>query len=318
MSFGTALLVWTAVNLAAVTGALLLLHPLAPRHRGLVTVLVLVSAPFLQSLTHAQNTPISLLLVAAIAHAWRNGRDVLAGALTGLLLYKPQLSAAIAAALVLHRGWRAAGGLLAVGALLLAATMLTMPGALSDYLHRMPVNLHLIQVDNTYLWERHVTLKAFWRLLIQGRGAGETSTAVLALTAVTALPFAAGLFVAARRAARAEIHADVLITSTVAAAPLLMPFYFDYDLLLLAVPAVLIAARVPARHRGAVVALWATLCLWLFVNPYVGSAARVNLAVPLLGAVATTALWHALRRSESTLSNPFVLAADEFAPRKAA
>jgi len=290
LSFGAALAVWIATNLAAVAGALLLLYRLSPQHRGLVTVLVLASAPFLQSLTHGQNTPISLLLVVAIAHAWRGGRDVLAGALTGLLLYKPQLAAAIAAVLVLHRGWRAAGGLLAVVIVLLGAGMLTMPGALSDYLHRMPLNLHRVQVENPYLWERHVTLKAFWRLLIQGRGPGETAPLVLALTAITALPFAAGLVVAARRARRRNIPADLLIASTVAAAPLLMPFYFDYDLLLLALPAVLIAPHVSSRHRRIVIALWAALYLWLFVNPYVGPAMRFNLVVPLLGCVAAVAV----------------------------
>ena len=48
-----------------------------------------------------------------------------------------------------------------------------MPGALENYLHQLPVNVHAMQIERTYLWERHVTLKSFWRMLIHGREAGE-------------------------------------------------------------------------------------------------------------------------------------------------
>ena len=109
LPFPRALAVWCGINLAAMGGAVFLLCRLVRENRGLVALLVLVSAPFLQALTHGQNTPISLLIVAAIAHAWRNRSDVVAGALVGALMYKPQLAAGLAAVLVLHRGWRAAG-----------------------------------------------------------------------------------------------------------------------------------------------------------------------------------------------------------------
>ena len=287
LSFPSALAVWCGVNLAAMGGAVFLLCRLVRENRGLIALLVLVSAPLVQALTHGQNTPISLLLVAAVAHAWRNKQDFAAGVLVGALMYKPQLAAALAAVLVLHRGGHAAAGLITGGAILFAATVTTMPGALSDYLHRMPDNLHVMQVEHPYLWERHVTLKAFWRLLVQGRGAGETSVATHLLTSVTALPFAAGLFIATWRARRAAAPSVEVLAATVATAPLLMPFYFDYDLLLLAVPAVL-----ATRH----LATWSALYLVLFVNPYVAPALRFNLAVPLLAWVAGSTLARAVRR----------------------
>ena len=43
-----------------------------------------------------------------------------------------------------------------------------MPGSLADYLHRMPGNLAAIQVLPNYMWQRHITFFAFWRLLLQG------------------------------------------------------------------------------------------------------------------------------------------------------
>ena len=308
LSFGNALAVWTAINLAAMAGALVLLCRLAPGHPGLVVTLVLCSAPFVSALTHGQNTPISLLLVAAVAHAWRGRRDVLAGALAGFLMYKPQLAAALAAVLVLHRGRRAAGGLAAVGLVLLLATVVTMPGALSDYVSRMPLNLHVMQVEHAYLWERHVTFKAFWRLLLQGRGAGETSTWASALAWAAALPFAAGLFLSAWRARRANGAPNDVIAAIVAAAPLLMPFYFDYDLLLLAVPAVLVGTQ-PMRASRATVGCWVALYLLLFVNPYVAPKLRVNLAVPPLACLAGGAVVRALRRRETASGDPGVIPA---------
>ena len=309
LPYTTALTIWTATNLAAGAGAAYLLGRLAAPHsrpdRALLALLVLASPPFLQSIVHGQNGAISLLLVTVAVTAWRSGKLFLASACLGLLLYKPQLAAALAVVLVLHRGWRAGAGLAYVGCVLLALTAQTLPGSLPDYIHRLPHNLHAIQVEQTYLWERHVTLKAFWRLLLQGRGPGETSWLVTTLTVLTALPLALGLFVAARRTkktmggmGKAEPYPwpglsnvdkesapptapDRLVAAAVACTPLLMPFYFDYDLLLLVVA----AALTTNLSRRAMV-LWSALYVWLFVNPYVAGAVRFNLTVPLLWCVA--------------------------------
>lgn len=302
LSFSTAVLIWCGINLATLAGALGLLARLCKsagfRAGVLLPLLVVLSSPFLQSVTHGQSSATALLLVAGIACAWRGGHDFTAGALAGLLLFKPQLAAALAAVLVLHRGRRAAAGLLCVGAALLVVTVVTMPGAIPDYMNRLPQNLHLMQTANPYLWERHVTLKAFWRLLIQGRAVGETIFWVHALTALCALPLAAGLLAAAWRGRRrsAQTGADALLAATVAAAPLLMPFYFDYDLLLLAVPAALTAAHWrPGVADRRLLAAWVVLYLWLFINPYVGAATRVNLAVPLLAGIAASGVLRACR-----------------------
>ena len=284
MPFGTALSLWLGINIAAALAAAWLVARLAAPAGGpdrlLVALLVLLSAPLLQSLAHGQNSAISLLLVALAVTAWRGGYAFAAGAGVGLLLYKPQLAAALAAVLVLHRGRRAFAGVASVGGVMLLLTLLVMPGALADYVHRLPQNLHTMQVEDAYLWDRHVTLRAFWRLLLQGRGPGETGWFVQALTAACCVPLMTGLALAAFRARRRG-NSDDLIAATVAAAPLLMPFYFDYDLLLLAAAAALVTG---AGTRSP--ATWAALYLWLFVNPYVAGLTRVNLAVPLLFALA--------------------------------
>ena len=292
LPFGKALLIWTGINLAAAAVAVCLLgRTMASRSdRVLTALLVLGSAPFLQSITHGQNSAISLLLVTIAALAWRAGRTFTASICLGLLMYKPQLAAVLAIVLILHRGWRAGAGLVYVGLVILLLTTATMPGALSDYLYRLPQNLRFIQIDQTYLWERHVTLKAFWRLLLQGRDPGETTAWVHAMTIVTAAPLVLGLTFAALRAK----SSGALIAATIVTAPLLMPFYFDYDLLLLAV-----AAATTTTVDRKTFALWVALYLWLYVNPYVAGLMRVNLTVPLLWGLAATLIAAAIRGEQA-------------------
>ena len=84
-----------------------------------------------------------------------------------------------------------------------------------------------------------------------------------------------------------------------------MPFYFDYDLLLLAVPAVLAARGRDADGR--VIAAWVALFAWLMVNPHVAALTRVNGTVVLLALLAGVTMARAMR-GESTSAMKFSLA----------
>ena len=97
--------------------------------------------------------------------------------------------------------------------------------------------------------------------------------------------------------ARKHKMINATIEITVLATPLLMPFYFDYDLLLFAVPAVLFAVRRMTLTdscnrliRWQTLA-WTAMFAWLFVNAPLTSTLRVNVAVLLdlclVGIVAT-------------------------------
>jgi hypothetical protein len=117
---------------------------------------------------------------------------------------------------------------------------------LTAFVQRMPGNLAFMQVQRPYLWDRHVTLKSFFRLLLQGDAAGEMSNLSMMLYLATALLLAAAVIACVwqiRRRGDDEFARDRIISITILTMPLLMPFYFDYDLLLLAVPAVLAGAR---------------------------------------------------------------------------
>jgi len=71
-----------------------------------------------------------------------------------------------------------------------------------------------------------------------------------------------------------------------------MPFYFDYDLLLLAVPATLYAVERVIRPELSrpgdlwLTRAWVALFLWLFVNPGLAMRTHVNVTVVMLSCVA--------------------------------
>jgi hypothetical protein len=310
LPYGSALNVWLGVNLAALAGAIVLLIRMLPGERdwrtwALVPLLACTSMPFIQAMTHGQNTCVSLLLLCAVVTAWRRQRDALAGVLCALMFYKPQLAAVLAVMLVLDRGPRALLWMsCTLGAIFFLAAV-TMPGAIGDYARLVPANIRAIQFDRTYLWERHVTLLAMWRLLVQGRAPGETALIVTALTWLTCAAVAGGLLWAAMRARRVSaddvftgdtkfIRRDRLIAATVASTPLIMPFHFDYDLLLLSAAAVLFAGEAmmrapgapPQRNDRATLFAWVALFGWTMINPLAAAVSGINVTVAVLGVLA--------------------------------
>jgi hypothetical protein len=318
LPYSQALAVWTAVNLAAGVGAVIILtkllvpvwvendsrgRPIDWRTTGLVPFALLLSMPFVQAVSHGQNTLGSLLLLSLVAACWRNKRAILAGGFCAMMAYKPQLAAVVAVALVLSLGIRAVAGMMLVGSVIVLVTQFTMPGVLVHYLHQMPSNLRYMQIEHEYLWERHATLAGFWRLLLQGRTAGEWLFSTRALHGVSLL-LVGGLLLRALWSHRHPVETvddcwvrttqrtwrDRMIAATICAAPLLMPFYFDYDLLLLAVPATLLAAEALVRPIDPqpadkwLVRSWIALYAWMLVNPGMANLTHVNLTVVLLTA----------------------------------
>lgn len=309
LPYRQALGIWTLLNVAFLSISIGLLIRLLPQPRtwqtsALVPLLVVVCMCCIQAMSHAQNTFMSLMLLTLVVTAWRKDMPLTAGLVCGLLFYKPQLAAIIAMMLVLTLGLRAALGVGIIGAILLLVTILTMPGTITNYLHQLPLNLKYMQVDHDYLWERHATLRAFWRLLFQGREAGAASFTVTALTVTSSALIAAGLFGAfwrVRRTGLSNIASDRLIGATIIAMPLLMPFYFDYDLLLLAVPAVLLAGEIlqqPAGQRDrwqrAAIGSWIALYTWLMFNPSLAAASGVNVTVVILTALCGLSITRAM------------------------
>lgn len=319
LSYPVALAYWTlfgAACLAAACWLLVRMLGVGPSNDwktwGLVPLLVLLAFPFQQAISHGQNTFLSLLIVAGTVTLWRQERAVLAGLCLAILAYKPQLCAVLAGVMTLSLGPRVLIGFIPGVAALAGAGEFFVPGGLHDWLTRLPQNLRALQVDQVYMWERHATLRAFWRLLVQGRGPGEyewlTAALWLASAGVIGVALVRTTWVV-RRDLRPDtpwwpetraIKRDRLIAATILCTPLLMPFYFDYDLLLLAVPATLLAAErlrqdetSLAPRDKALTWVWAALFGWLMINPGMTAMTTVNGTVVLLGTLAWLHLSHA-------------------------
>jgi len=322
LPYRQALAVWTMLNVAALGVSFVLLVRMLPKGTSwqswmLVPLLMLVSIPFVQAISHGQNTFTSLLLLCAAVTAWRSRKALWAGVFCGLLFYKPQHAAVLGAVLTLSLGRRALLGFGGVVATLTLITAVTMPGAMGDWLHRLPINVHFMQVENPYNWERHATLKAFWRMLLQGHSTGEATPLVTLLTTLCTALAAVGLLSAISRCRSpfvdnvwtnetAAIRLDRLIVATVTATPLMMPFYFDYDLLLLAVPAVLFAGEmlsaIPGKPAAAsdrwLIRSWALLFGTLLINGPLSHFIGIGLIAPPLALVAGFSIMRARRKPQ--------------------
>lgn len=325
LPYPTASAVWIGLNLICFAIACVLLCRLLPKDTNpktaaLVVVLTVLSAPFILAISHAQNTCTSLLLLTMTVTLWRKRRALLAGIAGGLMFYKPQLAALLAIVLAIDLGWRAVAGLAITGIILLLVNLIALPGTLSDYLRRLPQNMHAFQTGTLYPWEQHVTLKAFWRLLLQGHALGDSTAVVTLLWIITAgilatllITIAIRVRVASRLSAETSVLRDRLIMATIVATPVLMPFYFDYDLLLLAVPAVLFVSdrmridRDSARADRLITANWIALYGWQMVNDEFAGKFHLNISVLLLTLLASMLMRRVIRsESEEIRLQPFI------------
>ena len=139
-----------------------------------------------------------MLIVSATVAFWRQRRAIAAGLVGGLLMYKPQLGAVVAAAMLLTLGPRGADRPGATGGTLLCVNLIALPGTLGPFLHQVPASLYYLQTAKEYFWQRHVTLLAFFRLAVQGHAIGPMSRWTTMLWLVVEIPLAGGAGVVCR------------------------------------------------------------------------------------------------------------------------
>jgi hypothetical protein len=297
LTYRQASAVFLGFNLLLLSGSLLLLVrqlPIRDWRLLLVPLVVCTSMPFWQALCHQQNSFISLFLLSLVVTFWREARPFAAGCIAGILFFKPQLAVAVSLVVIATMGRRALTGIALSGLSLLAITLITLPGTLLDFLTKLSPIVRVLQADPQYNWGRQDTLQSFWRLLLNGHIAGPTPFVPKLLTWAGAAIVGIALIRQTRAVVRLANEPEYprrlrrLISATIVSMPLLMPYYMDYDLLLLAVPAVLFAEEwlscrrsagdAAARERSAEeprMPLSAkAFLLRLFSGPYVGNPTR--------------------------------------------
>ena len=302
MPYRLAAILWLTLNLLCLGGATFLICRLLGTVDGwrtwaLVPLLLCISMPFWQATCHLQNTCLSLVLLCGVVCFWRSAtsiwRKTAAGFLCGLLIYKPQIACLIAGAVVMTLGWRAMLGFAMATGTVLGLTIWKLPGAMTTYLVALPQLVQQIQRRPQYNWGRQPTPMGFWRLLLQGHAGGAVGTFVLILCGVSigvfAIAWIASAIALRRGRPQSDHKLDRFISATICCLPLLMPYYMDYDLLLLAIPAVMLAKELaesqqPARDFDRLLPwAWTGLFLALYLNPGLSGVTRVNLAAPLAG-----------------------------------
>lgn len=278
LGYGTALVAWSAVSagvyalsLAAVFRSCTILHP----HRGTYVLAAAGFVPFQQLILHGQVGSLVLGLFVAAWLALRRGRLFWVGLSLGLLILKPQFG--IAAVLGFICTWSVSLLIGAVtGAVLAIAGTLPFVGTAGwlAYVQKVPVILQSEDVFEPKLWQMH-NLKAAIGLLL-GTGALGTLVYVLA---------AAATVVVVRQAWKASADPDLRAATLVLGVALVNPHLYVYDLLIVALPLVLIVTWT-LRHptstaTPAARALSHALC-WVPLLGPLAAITHVQLTAPLL------------------------------------
>jgi hypothetical protein len=227
-----------------------------------------------------QNAFLTLALIAG-GVLCRPGRPLLAGALLGLVIFKPQYFLLLPLALVAARDGRAVTGM-AVSALLFAAASVLLfgPGLWWDWINVYLHPQHTMAVNATdwgHMWDESVSTCV---TLLGAPGWLARAAQGLAMLA------AAG---AVWRAFRRDLPAEVQLGILLAAALLASPHVSPYDLILAALAGLILAARMGEGARDPrPLALILPLMAWLgaLYNP-----PRVNPAGFLTPLVLVGLIW---------------------------
>lgn len=269
------LVLWSAITIAgffACCLATLRWCPNLTMHRRDVLLLAAASPALWQLVLHGQTSIVAMASLTSGLLLLRARRDVLAGAVLGVLFYKPQFALTIGAVLVCTGRWKAVAAmgattLLQLGGAWMAFGLPTL-GAYARMIQRLPTLTYLIE-PKLYLMH---SLKAFFSLLPGIR----TAAVPLSLAASVA---ALVLIVRHWRAARDErLGVAALLIGTL----LISPHTSVYDLVIVAPALMLLAdrwigdgsrtgwsARWVALAAGYVLPIWPTASQLLLVQPMV-------------------------------------------------
>ncbi len=271
--------VHTLVMVAALVAALALIRPMigvVDRNFELSVTLTLLSYPMMRATTGGQNTALSLLALAAMWRLLTDERDVQAGLVLALLLFKPQLAIPMALLVVVGRRWRTVGGF-AVGAAAVWAFGATLMGA-----------------DWVAAWWGDVSAFASLDADVNGHNAiSWLGVAEGIFGAGTAMALAIGWPLAAVTGVVAAFvwnRDDVDLTTKVAvgifAAVMASPHAMFYDAGLLVIPCLLVADRLGSRAAKPLALAFAAS--WLHLG-----ASAVGVA-PLFFVIVALAGWAAV------------------------
>jgi alpha-1,2-mannosyltransferase len=280
--------VWVAASLLMYFGCVYLLWKNCAVLRGhgrLVAISAVAFPPLFHFFVRGQLSAVILLCVTAAYFAFLAGRDLLAGICLGLLVFKPQFLVAIPLVLLLAHAWRALAGLIASGAAQLGFTYLYFGGALM----RSYVNMLLhsaLQPGTTELRLSPVQMHSFlsfWKMLVPW------PAGVWMLYVLSSL----GAVLLATAVWKSSSSLAIRFSAPLLAAVLVNPHIYIYDLLVLAIPLMLLTDWVVRNADHPFAPTVASLLYLIFILPLFGPVSRwthLQLSVPVFAAMLAV-LW---------------------------
>ncbi|CAN0105759.1 unnamed protein product [Phaeothamnion confervicola] len=292
-----ALVIWQIATLVLYVLAIRAILTMPPQDRGVDRLWLLLALAFpavLTNLGHGQNG----LLTAALfgtALALLDRRPLVAGALIGLMIYKPQFGLMIPLVLIATGRWRAfAAAAATVMALLLVTAVALGPEVWTGFFVSMHVSRTVLLEQGDVGFFKMQSVFAWVRLW-----GGGVTLAYLIQGAVT-LAVAAALLWFWRSDARYPLKASALLIGTLLATP----FALDYDLMLLA-PAIAFLALDGQRdgfcawHKLVLTALW--------LVPLIARSIAEAVSIPLAAPVMLLGFVFVLQRAISERTGPDVM-----------
>ncbi len=223
----------------------------------LLFCLILLSAAVIQTIVTGQNgLLVALLMAGGLLSLERHPR--IAGVLFALVTFKPQLALLVAPALVIGGQWRALGAMMAALAVLIIITV-TAFGAEPwlAFFQNLSYAQNQVALGNLP-WRRMPTI------FVAARMSGLDAAPAQLIQGVVALGVAVGVAWAWWRRAPFNLRAALLV----AAIPLVTPFAYDYDLVILLLPIawlILESQRAPLKHAeiAVMVLVWMLPSWWM-------------------------------------------------------
>jgi hypothetical protein len=280
---------------------------LLPYFGAFFTFLAATVPPYLLLVRRISDHPLALLLAVAFPAAFVNAshgqnaflntalfgfglilldrRPVLAGALIGMLAYKPHLAVLLPFVLAAAGYWRsfaaAAATALAFCAL---ATFVFGVGYWVTWYGNLAVVARVLETG-LLPWHKMPSVFAMASLL------GAPAKAAYALQAAVALPVALATVWAWRRPG----PLDLKVALVAAATAMMSPYLFDYDLLLMAVPTAILAERMRRAREPEGATLLVLAAMAPLAGPALAGATGIQL-MPLAVAALWLLAWRALAK----------------------
>jgi hypothetical protein len=203
------------------------------RYRGIVAMLAICFPPFFHFFVRGQISVLVLACFTAAFFAFRSGNNRLAGAVLGLLAFKPQFLVAIPLVFLFSYAWKPLAGLvISVFTQLTLATLYFGAAVMRTYFDTLwHISRWISTAEPGVAQAQMHSLRSFWALMVPWPAG---ALVLYALSSVVVLAMAAASW-------RSHGALALRFSALVFAAVLINPHLFVYDLLVLAPPLLMLA-----------------------------------------------------------------------------